>query len=482
MTQDELIKKIKDIEWDDFEVKEAATALPKNIWETVSAFANTSGGWIVLGVKQMGEKFSISGVQNGEKIESDFLNIIRSRQKLNQLIAVKLKKYRIGNKLILAFYIPSSPFKPIYFSSEYNTFIRTGSGDRRASDFEITAMLRDQAFGTKSEQIIEESSLKMLNLDSLESYLEHVKAFNPEFPYSRLPTEKFCEKTGISKKGKLTYGGLLMFGKRDPIQYHVNNFWIDMLEIPGKNMGEAEPRYTFRMPEQENIWEYYNVLIQRLRTHIDAPFSTGPNGFSPDDNSQLYALREGLINMLAHADYFTPMHSTIRIFTDRIEFQNPGRFPFNLKDLRSQNHSIPRNPILIKLFRYAKLSENAGYGIDKMLSWEKLTHKKVKFKSDFVLSTIIYYQVSKNFADKWDEPLNEPLNERLNEPLTHTAKELLKAIRNNPKATKEDFAKLIQKSRSTITRTIAKLIEHKLIMRTGSDKNGFWEIIQNRKS
>ena len=133
MTQDELIKKIKDIEWDDFEVKEAATALPKNIWETVSAFANTSGGWIVLGVKQMGEKFSISGVQNGEKIESDFLNIIRSRQKLNQLIAVKLKKYRIGNKLILAFYIPSSPFKPIYFSSEYNTFIRTGSGDRRAS-------------------------------------------------------------------------------------------------------------------------------------------------------------------------------------------------------------------------------------------------------------------------------------------------------------------------------------------------------------
>ena len=58
MTQDELIKKIKDIEWDDFEVKEAATALPKNIWETVSAFANTSGGWIVLGVKHMAKKLN----------------------------------------------------------------------------------------------------------------------------------------------------------------------------------------------------------------------------------------------------------------------------------------------------------------------------------------------------------------------------------------------------------------------------------------
>ena len=52
MTRDELISKLKDIEWDDFEVKEAATELPKNIWEMVSAFSNASGGWIVLGVKQ----------------------------------------------------------------------------------------------------------------------------------------------------------------------------------------------------------------------------------------------------------------------------------------------------------------------------------------------------------------------------------------------------------------------------------------------
>lgn len=38
MTRAELIAKLKDIEWEDFEVKEAAAELPKNIWETVSAF------------------------------------------------------------------------------------------------------------------------------------------------------------------------------------------------------------------------------------------------------------------------------------------------------------------------------------------------------------------------------------------------------------------------------------------------------------
>ena len=74
MTKDELTKRLQDIEWEDFEVKSAKNELPKNIWESVSAFANCSGGWIVFGVVQSGKKFEIEGVVNGEKIESDFLN------------------------------------------------------------------------------------------------------------------------------------------------------------------------------------------------------------------------------------------------------------------------------------------------------------------------------------------------------------------------------------------------------------------------
>lgn len=50
MTREELIAKIQDIEWDDFEAKEALNELPKNMWDTVSAFSNTSGGWVLCGV------------------------------------------------------------------------------------------------------------------------------------------------------------------------------------------------------------------------------------------------------------------------------------------------------------------------------------------------------------------------------------------------------------------------------------------------
>ena len=45
MNKEELIKRLEDIEWEDFEVKEAHSELPKSSWDTVSAFSNTAGGW-----------------------------------------------------------------------------------------------------------------------------------------------------------------------------------------------------------------------------------------------------------------------------------------------------------------------------------------------------------------------------------------------------------------------------------------------------
>lgn len=73
LSKEDLIAKIQDIEWDDFEAKASKTQLPADTWRTVSVFSNTSGGWIICGVAQHGKKFEIEGVENGEKIESDFL-------------------------------------------------------------------------------------------------------------------------------------------------------------------------------------------------------------------------------------------------------------------------------------------------------------------------------------------------------------------------------------------------------------------------
>lgn len=99
------------------------------------------------------------------------------------------------------------------------------------------------------------------------------------------------------------------------------------------------------------------------------------------------ALCKGLVNLESHSDYFSPKHPSILVYDNRIEFQNPGRFIHRLEHLCDTIQSIPRNPTILKLFRYAKLSENAGYGIDDIYSWERLTGEKVEI-STAVMSSI----------------------------------------------------------------------------------------------
>jgi predicted HTH transcriptional regulator len=381
MDKEALLQRLTDIEWDDFEAKAASTELPKNVWETVSAFANSSGGWVVLGVTQHGKKFEVTGVSDAEKIEQDFTTALRSRNKFNIVILPRCEKYEIDDKTVLAFFIPSSDKKPVYFNSLQNTYIRTASGDQRASEHEINALYRDQSFGSISAKPVEGTSADSLSPTSYKNYREYLKRMVPELSYNTLDDDTFNRKLQIVKDGMLTYGGLLMLGRNEEIQDRFPDFRIDYLEIPGTSYANAEPRYTFRIQEQENLWEYYFVLFQRLRIYADNPLHIGDMGGGYEETKQLDALREACVNLLMHSDHFSPMKPRIRVFTNRIEFENPGALPRPVKELLEEDVTIPRNPVIAKLFRIAKLCENAGYGFDKMLTWKEETHKDVLFET-----------------------------------------------------------------------------------------------------
>lgn len=473
MTKEDLLHRLSEIEWDDFEAKEAQDKLPDNVWETVSAFSNTSGGWIVFGIKQKGKRFEVQGVNNGEKTESDFLNILRNGQKFNTKIYPKAIKHEIDGKLVLAFFIESSPRKPIYYGNPINTFVRSGSGDRRADESEINAMLRDQAFGTKSEEAVKGTSLDDIKADSLATYRQRILNFHSEFLYKDLPHEEFCNAIGITSDGMLTYGGLLMFGKRESVQRYVSNFWIDYLEIPGTTISNATARYTYRMPELDNLWDYYQALIQRLRLHVDAPFTAGPDGFAPDDNSQLFALREGLVNMEAHADYFSPMHCTIRVFDDRIEFQNPGRFMRDMNTLREIIKSNPRNPSIIKFFRYAKLGENAGYGIHKMIGWEQLTGKKVTFDTDYNSSTVTYYRPKVGATNGGS---TTSVTTPVTTPVIDVDEKIMQIVRSTPNITRAEIGKICGMTVDGVKYHINKLKKAGRLEWKGNSRTGRWII------
>ena len=170
MTKEELIIRLNDIEWDDFEVKEASGGLPKSMWETVSAFSNTAGGWIILGVKEKksenGSEYIVNGVANPEQMEQDIVTTLRSRSKFNAPVSCKALKYTIDDKNVLVFEIPLSPHRPVAIKTNGEVYVRTGSGDTLATDMEVDAIVRDASFGAKSEMEVPGTGFKDIDTNS----------------------------------------------------------------------------------------------------------------------------------------------------------------------------------------------------------------------------------------------------------------------------------------------------------------------------
>jgi len=497
MDKNALLQCLTDIEWDDFEVKKASSELPKNIWETISAFSNTSGGWLVLGVSQNGKIFEITGVANPEKIEQNLTTTLRSRNKFNVVITPECKKYTIDGKTVLAFYIPAAEQKPVYFNTLQNTFIRSASGDHRASDYEINVLFRDQLFGTISEKLVEGTSANSFNKSSYKSFRTYLKQMVPELPYNTLEDDEFNQKLGLVKKGKLSYGSLLFLGDNVEIQNHISDFRIDYLEIPATCYADAEPRYTFRIQEQENIWEYYFAIFQRLRIYADNPLYIGDMGGGYEDSKQIDALREALVNMLMHCDYFSPMKPRIRVFTNRIEFENPGKLPRSIEELMKEDVSVLRNPILARLFRAAKLSENAGYGFDKMLVWKEETHKDVIFESSFD-KTKVTFMLKDGKVDMTggEETTRKPLenhqetlqkqHRNITENHQKTTRKppeikslILELIKSNASISRSEMADQIGISESSLRHHLETMKSENIVRREGADKGGKWIVVNN---
>ena len=486
MTKEELIQKIQDLEWEDFEVKKAKNEIPKNTWETVSAFSNTRGGWIVFGVEQKGKQFNLFGVDNPEKIEQDFTTTLRG-DKFNIKIIPKAEKYSFDGNVVLAFYIPISDKKPIYYNSPKNTFIRIVSGDQKATPEEVDTLYRDQAFGTQSSKIIDGSNDTMLHDHSIERYIEYLARFNSSHVYTRLKKDELLSKLQIVQDDQLTYAGLLMFGKNENIQRYFPDFRIDLFEIPGTSYTDATKRYTYRMQEQENLWEYYFSAFERIRQKVDIPFNLREDGFAVEDYPYLEALREALVNLLMHTDYFSPAKPRIRIFDDHIDFNNPGGLPKTLKKLLETDQSLPRNPILAKIFRAVKLAENAGFGLDKMFDgWKSYQNKEPIFKDDFD-STIITFPFSMIKLQKEtthaigegdvvieDENLVVMTWIELRKRLGKNQIRIIEKFQQNSKITAKELAKYLGLTERGVEWHIDKLRTLGIVDRIGAKKGGYW--------
>ena len=134
MTRDELLARLKGYEWTDFECKKAQRDVPNDAYKTVSAFANTEGGWLLFGVSDKEGVLTVSGVDPDafDRVQNDFLSTLRAGDKFNHVITVDPHVYDLDGKRILAFYVPESPRhqKPVYLKGNpRDSFIRRAAGE-----------------------------------------------------------------------------------------------------------------------------------------------------------------------------------------------------------------------------------------------------------------------------------------------------------------------------------------------------------------
>lgn len=145
------------------------------------------------------------------------------------------------------------------------------------------------------------------------------------------------------------------------------------------------------------------------------------------------ALREALINAVAHRDYFEKgANVMVEMFDDRIELTNPGGLVKGLKPEDFGKKSALRNPTIASLLHHANYIEKMGTGISKiskLMKEAKLTPPKFTFNTFFTVTFKRPIKKEKKIEERgaalYDvdrlirEPINEPVKKRLSAELSH---------------------------------------------------------------
>ena len=141
------------------EAKLSTGGLPQSLWETYSAFANTLGGVILLGVAEDEEDKSLYSVPlfDPQALAEEFWDMVNDPDVVsaNILRREDVQLLNAGGNQIVAIFVPRAParLRPVYIGQDPygGTYFRMGEGDCRAQRHEVLAMLQDQENIRKKE-------------------------------------------------------------------------------------------------------------------------------------------------------------------------------------------------------------------------------------------------------------------------------------------------------------------------------------------
>lgn len=395
MTRDELIARLKGYEWTDFECKKAQRGVPKDAYSTVSAFANTEGGWLLFGVSEASGRLEVSGVEPSafDRVQDAFLTTLRSGQKLNQIIDAQPHVYELDGKRILAFFIAEADRhrKPIYLSGNpRDSYIRRAARDERMTDNELQRFLRDSAQDSWDGQSVEDFPFESsIDTDTLSWYQDQFVRRNPEQRPINDPIEFLREWNFIvhrSGKPELTRAAILLFGVDRCVRALLPRPVLDYQRIDARfENWSADERWHDRLVFEENLFKTWRGLVAKYSRIAEHPFKVDPATLRRSDDPPDYiAFREAAINLLIHQDYGDHHRkASLKWFTDRLLFWNPGDAFATTAQLLESNEKEIRNPLIVNAFRRIGLSDQAGTGIRAILrNWRDLGRRPPEITND----------------------------------------------------------------------------------------------------
>ncbi len=377
-------------------------SLKDEIGACVSAFSNTSGGVVLIGVTDKG---GLTGVGIGVNTIENVASYIKRHT--DPQIFPSIKVLEIDGKNIIAVEVDESNDKPVFFKKYAHK--RVGKSSQRMSSSEMRKLAHEDVPNLPWDaKICGDASLDDIDEKKVRWFLKEAKKQRGLDIEEDMPLEEALMRLKLMKTDNLTNASVLLFGK-DPQNFFIQSevkcirFKGTKVTAPMIDMKGIEGDLIDQVKEVEKfIFNHISLTswIEDLKIQRQEKWEYPPR-----------AIREALVNSIVHRDYTSTSKVQIRIFDDRMEFWNPGRLPdgWDIETLKQEHESKPFNPSIAKSFFWIKYVEDVGTGTNKIIDWcvdWGLPAPEFEFKGS---SIVAIFRKSK-LTDKYLEQLG--LNER----------------------------------------------------------------------
>ena len=388
LTQDDIKRLLAKSETDAVEFKLAKGSVPASFWESYSAFANTDGGVIILGVKEDGGKHSVVGVINANKLVADVWNAANNPQRVSANVLFNHQVYKVDyqGKALVVVEVPRAERteRPVYVGRDVfrGTFRRNGEGDYHCSKEAVEAMIRDKCPETADTCLMEDMTIADLNQESIARYRLMFGQSKPEHAWTRIPDDEFLVKIGAARKDakgvvRPMLAGLICFGDFVTISNVLPNYFLDYRE------GVADgSRWTDRVAAHDATWsgniiDFYFRIYDKVTSSVKVPFRLDERGLRINETKVHKALRELLANALIHADYHGRQGIVIEKRFRRLMFRNPGCLRMSKEAAIGGGRSDARNSRIFNIFALINIGERSGTGLSDIYSiWKEYGYEE----------------------------------------------------------------------------------------------------------